>query len=195
MHGTTVFTGAGDVQDQGLRDDAVGVPYLALRALLNGIPADIPRTTFVDYGCGIGRVLVAARHAGFARVIGVEPAASLVAVARINMRGYAGWEIVHSHPSHFQVPDDASTFFLGTPLAGMRLAKVLLRIQRSIARQPRPHVILGYYHVDVMAATARRAGLPLKRVLQGYYSPAERTWAGWTFDVSPSRIPPQSPSG
>jgi SAM-dependent methyltransferase len=166
--------------------DSLGVPLLAVRAILNAVPPNIPRSAFVDYGCGVGRVLVAARHAGFDRVIGVEPAEALVAVGRRSLRGYSGCEIVHSDAANFDVPDDATVFFFGNPFVGIRLAKVLLHVQRSIERRPRRHLILGYFDVDRIAATARRAELPMRRVIQGYHKPADRSWAGWVFDIQGS---------
>ena len=194
MHGASPFAHPDDpAHELGHRAadaaESAAVPYLALRAIVNAIPLDVQRSNFVDYGSGLGRALVAARRAGFARVVGVEPSASLVAAGRARMRGYAGWEIVHSDAANFRVPDDATAFFFGNPFAGVRLAKVLLQIQRSIERRPRRHVILGYYDVDRMAATARRADVAMRRVLQGYYMPDDKSWAGWALDI-PARPRP-----
>jgi SAM-dependent methyltransferase len=175
-----------EVDRQPAHGDSFGIPLLAVRAILHAVPPNIPRSTFVDYGCGVGRVLVAARHAGFDRVIGVEPAEALVKIGRRSLRGYTHCEIVHSDAANFHVPDDATVFFFGNPFVGIRLAKVLLHVQRSIERRPRRHLILGYFNADRLAATARRAELPMRQVIQGYYKPADRSWAGWVFDVQDS---------
>jgi SAM-dependent methyltransferase len=164
-------------------DEIPAVPYLALRAMMHAIPPDIRRSALVDFGCGVGRVLVAARRAGFGRAIGVESAESLVAAARANMSGYSGWEVVHSDSVNYLVPDDATVFVFGQPILGVRLAKVLLHIQRSVARRPRQHLILGYFNVARMGATAIRADVPLRRVIDGYYEPAGTSWAGWMIDA------------
>ncbi len=162
-------------------DDIPAVPYLALRAMMHSIPAEVRRSALVDYGCGVGRVLIAARRAGFSRVIGVEPAASLVAAGRENMSGYTGWEIVHSDAANYKVPDDTTVFFLGQPFGGVRLAKVLLQIQRSVERRLRPHLIIGYFNVERIGTTANRAEVPLHRVIHAYYEPAGTSWAGWVI--------------
>ena len=38
-------------------DEIPAVPYLALRAMMHAIPAEVRRSALVDFGCGVGRVL------------------------------------------------------------------------------------------------------------------------------------------
>ena len=55
-----------------------------LQAALAFLREDWSNFTFVDLGCGKGRALIAASEHGFARIIGVEFAKSLVDIARKN---------------------------------------------------------------------------------------------------------------
>ena len=51
------------------------------------------RLTFVDLGCGKGRALVVASERSFTRILGIELAPSLAAIAQRNSR-----MIAHEHP-------------------------------------------------------------------------------------------------
>jgi hypothetical protein len=57
------------------------------RRLMTAVPAP-PQSVFVDFGCGKGRALMLAAEHGFRRVVGVEFAHDLCAVAARNLEGY-----------------------------------------------------------------------------------------------------------
>ena len=61
-----------------------------VRELLSLLPASTLSATFVDYGCGKGRVLLLAAEAGFIRLIGVEFAPELATVCEANLRRRRG---------------------------------------------------------------------------------------------------------
>ncbi len=94
-HGTdtagTVAPPSLGIEDLGTREAAV--PYLpspedVTRWMLQQLPrlgVDPARTTFVDFGCGKGRVILLASELGFAEVVGVEISESLVTIARRNL--------------------------------------------------------------------------------------------------------------
>lgn len=48
----------------------------------------IPRATFIDIGCGEGRVLLMAAEHGFRKIIGIDLAADLCLTARGNVERY-----------------------------------------------------------------------------------------------------------
>jgi 2-polyprenyl-3-methyl-5-hydroxy-6-metoxy-1,4-benzoquinol methylase len=48
----------------------------------------IPRATFIDIGCGKGRVLLMAAEHGFRKIIGIDFAADLCLTARGNVEQY-----------------------------------------------------------------------------------------------------------
>src|SRR4051794_29337388 len=61
-----------------------------VRAALHAVPFPIEMATFVDVGCGKGRVLLAAARAGFHSVVGIETDVRLVQQARENVRRCRG---------------------------------------------------------------------------------------------------------
>jgi len=107
--------------------------------------------TFVDFGCGKGRIVHQAARWRFRRVIGVEVSASLAEVARAGIAARRrqhrcrNVEIVVCDAAQFQVPDDLTVAYLFDPFRGDTLSAVLGHIVESIDRCPR-RVRLVYVH-------------------------------------------------
>ena len=101
------------------------------------------RDTFVDFGCGKGRVVHQAAIRPFRRVIGVEISPVLAEIARTNLAARRrkhrcrNVEIVVSDVTQFQVPDDLTIGYLHNPFSGDTLDTVLRGIVDSIDRRPR----------------------------------------------------------
>jgi SAM-dependent methyltransferase len=123
------------------------IPYLpsawhvlprALRYL--GVSGD---DTFVDFGCGKGRVVHQAARWPFRRVIGVEISPVLAEIARTGLaarrRQYRcrDVEIVVSEVTEFRVPDDLTIGYFFHPFESETLDMVLRGIVDSIDRHPR----------------------------------------------------------
>jgi len=94
--------------------------FNALHAPLLGI--DRAKTTYIDVGCGKGRMLIQASQAGFAKVVGVEFAASLAQTARENLRVALGaatenesWRIDNDDARTYRYPDGDIVLFLYNP--------------------------------------------------------------------------------
>jgi hypothetical protein len=108
------------------------------------IPMRSGQEVFIDYGCGMGRVIVmAAATFPMKRVIGVEYSEWLSNVSRENV-GRVGAkllcrdvEIVTSDAVAYEVPPDASIFYFNNPFSGHVLAATLDRIKDSLRRSPR----------------------------------------------------------
>ncbi len=104
-----------------------------------------PTDVLVDYGCGMGRVLVAACRQPLARVVGVEFASALAAQARRNLaearaRGRLRChqvEIVEGDAAAYVLPDDVSCVHLYNPFRGATLQRVLQQLRDSLERRPR----------------------------------------------------------
>jgi SAM-dependent methyltransferase len=97
---------------------------------------------FVDYGCGLGRVLVAAATFPFARVTGLELSAELAARAQANIARARGIrcpdiEVIQTHAAGWQVPDDVTVFHFYNPFGNPTLRSVLTDIARSLRSVPR----------------------------------------------------------
>ncbi len=118
-----------------------------------------PDGVFVDLGCGAGRqVVVAARHYGFGRVIGVDIAPPLIAAARSNAHAVAGSrtapiELACSDVLDYEIPRDVSVVFMFNPFVGGVFREVL----GKLIRHPGPLKIV-YTHpreADALLATGR----------------------------------------
>jgi len=99
--------------------------------------------TFVDFGCGKGRVLHQAARWPFNRVIGVEVSQELAEVARTALAARShrhrcrSVEVVVSDVRQFQVPDDLTIAYFFRPFGDETLDAVLSAIVESIDRRPR----------------------------------------------------------
>lgn len=132
------------VQEHDHRDRVLYVPSAwhvlprALRYL--GVSDD---DTFVDFGCGKGRVVHQAARRPFRRVIGVEVSPELADIARTSLAARRrrhrcrDVEIVVSDVTQFRVPDDLTIAYLFRPFSSEVLGAVLQGIVESIDRHPR----------------------------------------------------------
>lgn len=99
--------------------------------------------TFVDFGCGKGRVVHQAARRPFHRVIGVEisPALAEVARAALSIRRHQhrcrNVEIVVCDAAQFRVPDDLTIGYFCQPFSGNTFDTVLGNIIGSVERHPR----------------------------------------------------------
>jgi SAM-dependent methyltransferase len=136
--------------------------------------------TFVDFGCGKGRIVHQAARWPLRRVIGVEISPELaeqgraVVAAHRNRYRCADVEIVVGDAADYRVPDDMTIGFLYHPFTGETLDRVLQAVIDSIDRRPR-RVRLIYVLLEGerrVLATGRfrhlkdlRSGMPFVRVV------------------------------
>jgi SAM-dependent methyltransferase len=101
------------------------------------------RDTFIDFGCGKGRVVHQAARRPFRRVIGVEVSPTLAEIARTALAARAHQhrcpdvDIVIADVEQFVVPDDLTIGYLFQPFGDNTLAMLLQGIAESIDRNPR----------------------------------------------------------
>lgn len=118
------------------------VSYSLMEKLLGKLPENC-RQHFFDYGCGKGRALCLAAHAGFKKVSGVDFSENFCTEARKNLQntarqiGGCTYEILHRRAEETDLPDDVDCVFLFNPFDEILLEKVLYRIARSMDRNPR----------------------------------------------------------
>jgi SAM-dependent methyltransferase len=124
--------------------------YLVLKEVLLQGQVDLRDAAFVDFGCGLGRVLLFASELPLRRIIGVELSPTLCATARQNMSGFyrckkktfPEWSIVNADARSFDVPDDATIFYFFNPFDAIVLDAVVKRIHASAGRAPRDCTII-----------------------------------------------------
>lgn len=104
-----------------------------------------PEYTFVDVGAGKGRTLLLASLRGFGRVVGVEFAAEIVAIARRNAetlwhprRGPANIVVLHADAADFTFPSEPLVVFFYNPFGEQLFSTVLGNLVRSLRANPRP---------------------------------------------------------
>jgi len=105
-------------------------------------------STFIDYGCGAGRVLFIAAESGFGRTIGLELSPALVEICEANIASYArprgcGEISVVQHNAMTYVPGgEVNVFFFFVPFGREVYLGVMQRIRESLALTPRTIYIL-----------------------------------------------------
>ncbi|MCB9874929.1 MAG: class I SAM-dependent methyltransferase [Planctomycetaceae bacterium] len=121
-----------------------------------------PTGTFLDYGCGKGRVLARAATLPFDQIIGVETSTSLCSDARSNIERLSRFvrckniSVVNGNAKTYVVPDDTKNIFLFNPFIGHILEGVTIQIQRSLERNPRELTILYVLPVESSDIFARK---------------------------------------
>ena len=116
--------------------------WLDLRRVLS--PAEVSQDdVFVDLGSGKGRVVLLAARYPFKRVIGVELAERLTAIARRNVANCRARlrcrdiELVTEDVVGYRIPDDVTVVFLYNPFQGPILDAAVANLIASVDRRPR----------------------------------------------------------
>ena len=106
-------------------------PETAIRWCIENCGMPHVQTTFVDVGCGKGRVLIVAAMYPFRRVVGVEYSAELAAICRDNLERLnitSKCEVIVGDASDFKFPDENMLIFLYNPFDSTILNRVLKHI-------------------------------------------------------------------
>ena len=125
-------------------------PIKLVEALLKPSRARASSTTFLDLGCGKGRVLIKAAELGFDRLIGVEFAGEIAEAARYNLgqvfRSSPGisWTIISQDAATYSPPESDLIVFLYNPFTQPVMEGVVNWIEAHIDRGYRVEVI--YYN-------------------------------------------------
>jgi len=103
--------------------------------------------TFLDYGSGKGRALLAAARFPFGRVIGVEQNEWECEIARSNARIAAPRlrspiEVITADATVWPLPDDVTYIYMFNPFWGETFRMMLDRVVESLDRRPRPLTIV-----------------------------------------------------
>lgn len=115
-------------------------PLKTLLTML-ALPSD---AVFVDIGCGKGRVLLLAARHDFRKVVGIEFAKDLCAVARRNAERFgqhvdlrAEVEIIQADAATYRFRADETVLFMYNPFGPAVLEGVLANLRDSLAAAPR----------------------------------------------------------
>jgi SAM-dependent methyltransferase len=134
---------------------------------LADIGVDPSDFTFVDLGCGKGRVLLLAAERPFRRIVGIEISTALAAIAQANTAQYrpastrvSEIEVIHADVTTVDLPDTNLLIHMYHPFETEITSIVLRRLEASLTDNPR-RVVLAY-----LAYTA--AIEPVQRMLADF---------------------------
>jgi SAM-dependent methyltransferase len=122
--------------------DAIWYEPTSYPGFFNAMRHVVAAGGFVDYGCGLGRVLVAAATFPFAHVTGVEHSPQLARGARANLARARrlvcrNISVVCTNAVDWRVPDDVTVFHFYNPFVQQTLRAVVKDIARSLHEAPR----------------------------------------------------------
>ena len=127
-------------------------PLRTLKCMFAMLPADLRDFTFIDFGSGKGRTIVYASNYNFRKIIGVEFAKELHAVAERNIMTYrSAAQKCHditslcSDATEFSLPEENCVLYFFHPFREAVMRRVLDNIERSYS-VCRRKLFLLYYH-------------------------------------------------
>lgn len=164
------------IADTELREHAIlylPSPERVTRWMLDNVGVEPRDCSFVDLGCGKGRVLLVAAQRPFQAVIGVDLSPELVAIARRNVEHFAdrarcGEIRVHSaDATSFQFPETDLLIHLYHPFEPEITARLLCHLQSAVSERPRRVTIAYLLYSGALSAVrevfARHSWLSEKR--------------------------------
>jgi SAM-dependent methyltransferase len=130
--------------------------------ILGRLDADLSSYSFVDFGCGKGKMLLLASEFPFKRIVGIEFSAELALIAGRNIDAY---RTPHQRCRHIMVeccdavtyepPTDPVVCYFYNPFDRPVLQKVIANLEESLNRVPRQALIVYVdpRHADLLQAS------------------------------------------
>jgi SAM-dependent methyltransferase len=120
-----------------------------IRAGLDLLNIEYQNYSFVDFGCGKGRVLLVASEFPFRRIIGLEFAPQLAECARQNLKTYRSSsqkcfevEAITADATEYELAPEPQVLYFYSPFASSVLDQVINKIESSMRRSPRELLVL-----------------------------------------------------
>jgi len=151
--------------------------------VMNALDIRFEDFVFVDLGSGKGRALLFASDWPFRRIVGVEISPVLHAVAEHNVEVYASptqrcdrFELVCCDAGAWRPPDESLLIYVFQPFPEDVFDRVMHNLEESLARAPRPVVVM-YLNPVFERALLRPGWLhTIKKVV-----PASASQSGWAI--------------
>ena len=124
-------------------NDYAPMDYRGLYNVMRKLAIEPGKDVFLDYGSGMGRVVVVAATYPFAKVIGVELSPKLTQMAEENVSRAqkrlrcSKVELIAADASQWLLPPEVTVVFFFNPFVEELLSTVLGKIRRSVADFPR----------------------------------------------------------
>jgi SAM-dependent methyltransferase len=136
-------------RDEGIAYDPC--PWSTLRQALRLVSLQAEGFTFVDIGCGKGKVLLSAMVLPFNKIVGVEFSPYLCQIAEQNLvsarllsRKCSTVQVVCGDAVQYPIPDEPAVFFFANPFSYAIMELVLDNIVNSYCKLPRRIFLLFY---------------------------------------------------
>lgn len=127
-----------------LAHHAVSTPVRVFDYLSRFFPSARSNYALIDLGCGKGRTLLLASRMEFGRVIGVEFAPQLCAVARQNLDSWltrgesaAPCSVVEADATLYDLPREKLVLYFGNPFHAALWPAMIARLVKSYQEDPR----------------------------------------------------------
>ncbi|MCE7005450.1 methyltransferase domain-containing protein [Kibdelosporangium philippinense] len=143
------------------------------------------RDVFIDFGSGMGRMVLEAARFPFGKVIGVELSDELHEIAKDNVQRTRqrlhcrDIELVQTDVLEYEIPDDVSVVFFNNPFQGPVFTTVIERLVATLDRNPRELKIIYYNPVEEQTIMATGRATIARRLVH-----ARRRTAGSPFGVT-----------
>ena len=133
------------VAELGLTRDSIQYEGIAPKTLRKALASLGPLDgyTFVDLGSGMGRAVLVASEFPFRRIVGVEIAPELHAIAARNLRRYRGQQrcrdihLVQLDALSYEPAGEETVFFFNFPFREAFMTRVIGNLERSLTMHPR----------------------------------------------------------
>jgi SAM-dependent methyltransferase len=151
------------IADSAARENAIlylPSPARVTRWMLDNVGIEHRNFTFVDLGCGKGRVLLVAAEYPFKRVVGVEISAALSAIARANAasdhfsRKRPDIEVQNTDATTFDFPETDLLIHLYHPFEPALTRAVLSHLEESVQARPRTVVVAYLLYAAAVQSVA-----------------------------------------
>ncbi len=125
--------------------------YRTFKRVMNRIGIREDEDVFLDYGSGLGRMLILADHLyRFKKIIGVELSPDMVELSRLNIakarkKGKlqsGNIEVHHADATRYAVPGEVTIIYFYNPFSGTVLNETLSNIRASLDATPRELTII-----------------------------------------------------
>lgn len=123
------------------------VSYYLMEEILEQLPATA-RKHFLDIGCGKGRSLCMAAHAGFKQVTGLDFSKVLCDKAKENLTKTKQkipafeFKVINNDAFYFEIPDDVDCIFFFNPFDEIIMSAVVNNITKNLQNNPRKLYII-----------------------------------------------------
>jgi SAM-dependent methyltransferase len=119
--------------------------------MVRALPIPYQDFLFVDFGCGKGRALLLASEYSFKRAIGIEISHILTERARENInifnrqrQNHTRIDVICADALDYDLPSEPTVLYFYNPFDEQSIRRVLLNVERSLARQPRKIYVLDH---------------------------------------------------